>query len=126
MKLARTLCLSVLSLTFAMPVLADCNYPKTPADPPSGATATKEQMIAANKVTKQYSSDVDEYLKCIDDEAVAAVNALGPDHKPEQEEPIKNKLDIKFDAADKTRKQYVEAMNAEIRAYKAAHPQPAQ
>ncbi|MES1196885.1 MAG: hypothetical protein ABUL58_08070 [Steroidobacter sp.] len=123
MKLARAVCFAALTLGFAIPAMADCAYPKTPPDPPSGSTASKEEMIAANKATKQYNNDVDVYLKCLDDEALAAINALGADHKPEQEEPIKNKLDLKFDAADKARTKYVDAMNAEIRAYHTAHPQ---
>jgi len=108
-----------LTAFLALPVMADCTYPKLPGDPPSGASATKEEMIAAKKVTTQYSSDMVEYLKCLDGEADAAIAALGPDHKPEQEEPIKNKRDLKYDAAEKTMQKYVDSFNAELRAYKA-------
>jgi len=119
MKAASSLCLMALTFSLALPAMADCAYPKLPADPPSGATATKDEMIAAKKVTTQYSSDMVEYLKCLDAEADAAIAALGPDHKPEQEEPIKNKRDLKYDAAEKTMQKYVDTFNSELRAYKA-------
>ncbi|HEX2585042.1 MAG TPA: hypothetical protein VHL14_07915 [Steroidobacteraceae bacterium] len=123
MKVALSACLMALSVSFAVSAMADCPYPKMPADPPSGATATKEEMIAAKKVTTQYSNDMLEYLKCLDDEANSAVAALGADHKPEQEEPIKNKRDLKYDAAEKTMQKYVDSFNSELRAYKAKQAQ---
>src|SRR5690349_11980361 len=126
MKLVHTLCLTALSLLLTTPVLADCNYPRVPADPPSGSTATKEEMIAAKKVTTQYSADMVEYLKCLDGEAEDGIAALGADHKPEQEDPIKNKRDLKYDAAEKTMQKYVDSFNTELRAYKAKQAQPAQ
>jgi hypothetical protein len=122
MKLARALCFAALTLGFVVPAMADCMYPKTPADPPSGATSTLDQMKAAKSLTNKYAEEMKTYLNCLDSEADAAIAALGPDHKPDQEEPIKNKRDLKYDAAEKTMLKYTDAMNAEIRAYKAAHP----
>lgn len=123
MKFARTLCFAALTIGFAMPVMADCVYPKTPPDPPSGATSTLDEMKAAKAVTNKYAQEMTTYLNCLDSEAEAAITALGANHKPEQEEPIKNKRDLKYDAAEKTMLKYTDAMNAEIRAYKTAHPQ---
>jgi len=123
MKAVLSACLMALSVSFAASAMADCAYPKLPADPPSGTTASKEEMIAAKKVTTQYSNDVVVYLKCLDDEASAAIAALSADHKPEQEEPIKNKRDLKYDAAEKTMQKYVDSFNSELRAYKAKQAQ---
>ena len=123
MKLVHACCLTALSLMFALPVLADCNYPKLPPDPPKGDSATRDEMIAAKKVTTQYSADMVDYLKCLDGEADAAIAALGADHKPEQEEPIKNKRDLKYSAAETTMQKYVDGFNAELRAYKAKQTQ---
>lgn len=126
MKVAHAVCLMALTLSFALPVMADCAYPKRPDDPPSGNTATRDQMIAAKKVTTQYSADMVVYLKCLDDEADAQIAELGADHKPEQEEPIKNKRDLKYSAAEETMQKYVDAFNAELRTFKAKQAQPAQ
>jgi hypothetical protein len=44
---------------------ADCVYPKSPDAPPDGATATKEQMVAASQDFKRYNADMNAYLECI-------------------------------------------------------------
>jgi hypothetical protein len=51
----------------AFPAHAGCTYPQEPGTMPDGRTATREQMIAAQKLVKQYTADMDDYLKCIDD-----------------------------------------------------------
>ncbi len=125
MKIARALCLMILTLSFAIPAMADCVYPQKPADPPSGTTATRDQMIAAKQVTTKYSDDMKVYLNCLDAEADSQIAALGTAAKPEQVDPIKNKRDLKYSAAEGTMQKYVDSFNAELRAYKAAQAQPA-
>ena len=125
MKFARALCLMALTLTVALPVMADCVYPKKPDDPPSGATASKDQMLAAKGVTTKYAEDMKTYLSCLDDDANAQIAALGQSAKPEVLEQIKNKRDLKYTAAEDTMLKYADAFNAELRAYKAKQTQPA-
>jgi hypothetical protein len=48
---------------------AACKHPDAPKQLPDGTTATKDEMIAANQAVKQYISDMDAYLACIDAEA---------------------------------------------------------
>jgi len=125
MKFARAVCLMALTLTIALPVMADCVYPKKPDDPPSGATATLEQMKAAKGVTTKYAEDMKAYLTCLDDDANAQIAALGQSAKPEVLEQIKNKRDLKYSAAEEIMLKYADGFNAEIRAYKAKQAQPA-
>ena len=125
MKNARALCLMILTLSFAIPAMADCVYPQKPADPPSGATSTRDEMIAAKHLTTKYSEDMKTYLDCLDAEADSQIAALGADAKPEQIDPIKNKRDLKYSAAEETMQRYVDSFNVELRAYKAAQAQPA-
>jgi hypothetical protein len=124
MKIARALCLMVLTLSFAIPAMADCAYPSKPADPPSGTTATHDQMVAAKQTTTKYSDDMKIYLNCLDAEADSQITALGANAKPEQVDPIKNKRDLKYSAAEQTMQKYVDSFNAELRAYKTAQAQP--
>ena len=50
--------------------LADCTLPKAPTNIPDGKKATKEEMIAAQTVIKQYVAEIEDvYLKCVDNEA---------------------------------------------------------
>jgi len=46
-----------------------CTHPKAPTSLPDGATATLDDMKAANALVKQYVSEMDDYLKCVDSEA---------------------------------------------------------
>ena len=125
MRFARALCLMTLTLTVALPVMADCVYPKKPGDPPSGATSTKEEMLAAKAVTTKYAEDMKAYLTCLDDDANAQIAALGSSAKPEVLEQIKNKRDLKYSAAEDIMLKYTDTFNTELRAYKAKQAQPA-
>ena len=42
-----------------------CTYPRAPDAIPDGATATKEQMIAAKNDVNRYNTDMNAYLDCI-------------------------------------------------------------
>jgi hypothetical protein len=73
------------SALLALPVLlaiaagarADCVYPQAPQSLPNGAKATKDEMIAAQAVVKDYSKTVQEvYLPCLDKEKVDSIAAL--------------------------------------------------
>src|SRR6516165_4264490 len=44
---------------------AACSYPKAPDKLPDGATATKEEMIAAQKMVKAYNDDIKAYTDCL-------------------------------------------------------------
>jgi hypothetical protein len=44
---------------------ADCIRPSKPASLPDGNTATHDEMVAANKLIKQYSADMAVYLECL-------------------------------------------------------------
>jgi len=73
MKLtAYALGLSMLLLTMSS-AWADCTYPKAPDVMPDAASATKEQMVTAAGQFKQYNTDVDAYVTCLDQETEAKV-----------------------------------------------------
>jgi hypothetical protein len=55
--------------------LADCVAPSTPADPPSGATATREEMLAAQTAIKGYDAAVAAFAECIRKEGGSTVKA---------------------------------------------------
>jgi hypothetical protein len=47
------------------PAWAACLAPATPPSPPSGATATREQMLAAQSAAKGYDAAVVEFADCV-------------------------------------------------------------
>jgi hypothetical protein len=57
------------ALIAAPSAFAACTHPLAPAHLPDGATATKDEMVAANQLVKQYMADMDAYLQCVDSEA---------------------------------------------------------
>lgn len=65
---------SLLSLlALATSAHADCTYPKPPDVMPDANTATKEEMLTAAGLYKQYNADVDAYVACLDQETDAKV-----------------------------------------------------
>ena len=68
MKSIISLGLLIGSLGYAQFALSDCNYPKMNMNIPNGATATVEDMVAAQTDFKAYNSDMDAYLACLDDQ----------------------------------------------------------
>jgi hypothetical protein len=68
----------------AGPVYADCSYPPPPGKIPDGNTATKEEMISAQKAITQYNKDINAYISCIKLEHEAAMTKLGDKPTPAQ------------------------------------------
>lgn len=104
------------SALFALPALGlACEYPERPALP-DGGTASKDQMIAAQKAVKAFLTAVDEYLNCIEQEEKDAIAAMeNPD-----EETIKRRDDLlskRFDAANEEKFLFGEQWNQQVRAY---------
>jgi hypothetical protein len=44
----------------------DCVDPVSPGDPPSGVSATREEMLAAQAAIKTFHTAVEEFAACID------------------------------------------------------------
>jgi hypothetical protein len=102
--------------------LADCVYPKSPDAPPDGATATKEQMIAASQDFKRYNADMNAYLECIKLEMDAAEpkdpSKLSADDKKKMAEHH-NMLAQKNNAAVDELQAVVGRFNEQLKIYKA-------
>jgi hypothetical protein len=45
---------------------ADCALPPAPSKIPDGKTASEREMLTAMDTMKQYTADVDTYLKCLE------------------------------------------------------------
>jgi hypothetical protein len=73
---------AVVPLLLALGSAADaatCVYPQAPQSFPNGSKATKDEMLAAQAVIKEYSKNVQEvYLPCLQQEETETVAALDP------------------------------------------------
>ncbi len=78
-----------LALGAAAHAQSSCTYPAAPVSPPDGATATKDQMIAANKDYGRYNTEMNGYLDCLK----AASDALTPKDPSKLSNDEKKKID---------------------------------
>jgi hypothetical protein len=105
---------------------ADCTYPSSPAKPPDGKTATKDQMIAASADFKRYNGEMNIYLDCIklemDVPPPADPAKLTPDEKKKADQ--QHKLYVKKnDAAVDELQAVVGRFNEQLKIYKARQVQ---
>ena len=86
-----------------------CSYPKSPDAPPDGATATRDQMIAAKHDFDRYNNEMNSYLDCLKLEMDAATPK-----DPKKLTPAEKK------AADDQQKILVQKNNAAVDELQAA------
>ena len=106
-------------LLAAAPFAFACDYPQPP-EIPEGATASKEEMVAASKAVKAYQGDMVSYRECIDAESTAKVAEL--EIGEADEETIKNNKMAaakKYNASVDEEELVVARFNEAVRAYKA-------
>lgn len=107
---------SLLVGSFASMAHADCVYPKAPESMPDPKTATQPDMIAAMSAFKQYNTDVDAYVVCLDEETAAKAKDAAGAGAIMQIKAIQAK---KKTAATDERQAKIEAFNKAVRDFKA-------
>ena len=112
----------VFSLGFAAHSQADCTYPRAPDAPPDGATASKDQMIAAKTDFTRYNTEMNAYLECIKLEMDAATpkdpKKLSADEKKKTEDQQKILVQKNNAAVDELQAN-VGRFNEQLKAFKA-------
>ncbi|HVC29695.1 MAG TPA: hypothetical protein VND24_00820 [Steroidobacteraceae bacterium] len=107
----RILALAVLSAACAASLQAradQCRLPPAPSKIPDGSRATQQEMITAMETIKQYNSDVQTYLKCLDFEG--RQNQLSPGDQASLHNAALSQL---THVADQ--------FNAQVRSFKSKH-----
>ncbi|MGE0115416.1 MAG: hypothetical protein AB7T07_11120 [Steroidobacteraceae bacterium] len=94
---------------------ADCTYPKAPDAVPDAKSASQAEMLAAMSEFKQYNSDVDAYVTCLDEETTAKVKDAGAAGAIMQIKAMQAK---KKSAATDERQAKIEAFNKAVREFK--------
>lgn len=92
-----------------------CDYPQRPFIP-DGATASKEELLAAKDGVQTFLASVDEYLQCVELEEQAALASLD-DPTPEERAELDKSMNRKFDAANEEKAMVGEQFNQQVRAY---------
>ena len=107
--------LAVALTTIALPAAA-CEYPARP-EIPDGATASKDEMLAASSSVKDYLAEVDEYLTCIEKQETDAVEAMAEKPGDDELRRRNDMLNKRFDAANEEKALVGEMFNQQVRAF---------
>ena len=120
MKISTPLAIVPFLLALCATAEAACVYPQTPQALPNGNSATKEEMLAAQGLVKDYVKSVQEtYLPCLDQEKADAISGL--DNMDPEFTARKASIDAihakKHNAALDELQVFVDRWNAEKKAY---------
>jgi hypothetical protein len=111
--LAATLALA------AAPAYAACTYPKAPESLPDGATATLEQMVAAQKAVKLFDQEITAYTNCIKLEHDETLSKDGEKLSEEQKAEMSRVQVQKHNAAVEEDEALAARFNEQVKAFKA-------
>jgi len=106
-------CLAILAAGFASVGLA-CDYPPLVAVP-EGASATIDEMVAAQQSVRTYMDAMDAYLDCVNDELQTA-----GDDAPEEFKAI---MVSRHNAAVEEMEMVATSFNDQIAAFREANPE---
>jgi hypothetical protein len=120
--------LSLLTALLTAPAFANCTAPSNEVKVPDGTSASKDEMIAAQRAVKDYNAAVKDYIDCINKEMDAKI-AMGGDKMTDADrQKISGEyVSMQNAAVDRVQK-VADRFNVELRAWKAknAPPAPAQ
>ncbi|HTC57902.1 MAG TPA: hypothetical protein VK706_15905 [Candidatus Sulfotelmatobacter sp.] len=110
----------VLALGAAATAQADCTYPRAPDKIPDGATASKDEMVAAKNDVSRYNNEMNAYLDCIKLE----IQAIPKDAKMSKDDKAKAEaqeklLDQKNNAAVDELQSVATRFNEQLKIWKA-------
>lgn len=103
---------------------AACTYPTAPDALPDGNTATLEQMVAAQKLVKQFDQEIGAYTACLkleNDTALAQIDQSQDDakKKEEQKKEIERVQVQKHNAAVEADEALAARFNEQLKVFKA-------
>ena len=110
----------ILALGAAATAQADCTYPRAPDKIPDGATASKDEMVAAKNDVSRYNNEMNAYLDCIKLE----IQAIPKDAKMSKDDKAKAEaqeklLDQKNNAAVDELQSVATRFNEQLKIWKA-------
>src|SRR5579859_7391803 len=107
------LSVAALAALSAGPALADCSVPDNNVQIPDGTTATKAEMVAAQKAVQAYDGAVKTYTDCLQQEQQQKIDAGGDKVKLQKQYAELNNAQV-----EKVQ-QLADKFNTELKAYKA-------
>ena len=112
--------LALASLMTTPAVYAACTYPHAPPPFPDGNTAAMDAMLKGKESVKQYMSDMDAYIKCVDEESPPAPANTQLTEAQKKEQDARERVRAqKHNAAVADEEAVAERFNVQLRAFKA-------
>ncbi|MFO7276249.1 MAG: hypothetical protein DIU56_004360 [Pseudomonadota bacterium] len=110
---------AVAALLAAGPVHAACTYPKAPDRIPDGSTATREEMLAAQKAVKAYNEEMNTYLECLKSEYEDMLAREGANLTEERKQDLERMQVQRHNAAIDELQSVADRFNEQVRVFKA-------
>ena len=118
-----TALLALATLAAASPSFAACTQPPPFDNMPDGATATRDEMKAANERVKQYVTDMNTYITCVDQEAPLAQDPAQLNDAQKKEQYARESARVKkHNDAVADQIAIRDKWHEVLEAYKAKHP----
>jgi hypothetical protein len=111
----------VFAMGFAANAHATCTYPQSPATPPNGNTATRDEMVAAKHDFDRYNGEMNVYLDCLNlemDSAPKDTTKMSADEKKKADQDQKIRVQ-KHNAAVDELQAVVGKFNEQLKIFKA-------
>ncbi|MGC3982033.1 MAG: hypothetical protein QM808_12290 [Steroidobacteraceae bacterium] len=116
MKVSLISLVGMFAVALSTSAYADCAFPKAPESIPDGKSASEPEMISAMTAFKQYNTDVDTYVACLDTETDAKIKEAGAAGAIMQIKAMQAK---KKSSATDERQAKVNTFNEQVRTFKA-------
>lgn len=107
--------IGVVAVAIGSAAQAECTFPKAPGAIPDGKSASEQEMIAAMSAFKQYNTDVDAYVTCLDAEIADKLKEAGAASAIMQIKAMQAK---KKASATEERQAKVNDFNEQVRTFK--------
>ncbi|MFT3907713.1 MAG: hypothetical protein QM718_15555 [Steroidobacteraceae bacterium] len=115
--------LSMLAFVAAGPTFAACEAPNQSIKVPSGASASRDEMLATQRAIKEYDAAVKTYSACLKSEQDAAIAAGGDKITADEKSKIEAKYAERQNAEVDKVTAVAAAFNVELKAFKAKNAQ---
>jgi hypothetical protein len=111
------------ALTVAAPGFAACTAPPPFGKLPDGTRASREEMMAANTQVKQYVTDLNTYISCVDQEAPLAQDPSQLSDAQKKEQATRENIRVqRHNAAVADQEAIRDRWHDVLEAYKKKHP----
>ena len=118
-RFAQQSLLIVAAMLASAHALADCAFPQPPGKIPNGATASRDEMLAAAAEFRTYNEAVTAYQECLEKDTADRASSASGATAAEEIRQIKTMQRRKHNESQKVLEEKVGAFNEQLKIFKA-------